>query len=218
MGYEGVELFDLHGHEPDEVASWLVDTGLVAVGRHASLDVIESELPALAAEARTLGWRRLAVSWVDPSELGPDLVGRLTAAAAAAEAQGLELGFHNHDAEVKPHDGGGSFLDDLLAADAVFLELDLGWAWYAGADPLSLLGRARGRCPLVHVKDFSSREPGSFAPVGDGLVGYERVAPAAVEAGAEWLLVEQDETDGPPLNAARRSFEALTAMVADVVA
>jgi len=32
------------------------------------------------------------------------------------------------------------------------------------------------------------------------------------------LLVEQDETDGPPLNAARRSFEALTAMVADVVA
>ena len=38
--------------------------------------------------------------------------------------------------------------------------------------------------------------------------------PAAVEAGAEWLLVEQDETDGPPLEAARRSFEALTAMVA----
>ena len=27
MGYEGVELFDLHGHEPDEVASWLADTG-----------------------------------------------------------------------------------------------------------------------------------------------------------------------------------------------
>lgn len=213
MGYEGVELFDLHGHEPAEVASWLADTGLVAVGRHASLDAVESELPALAAEARTLGWRRLAVSWVDPSELGPDLVRRLTAAAASAAANGLELGFHNHDAEVKPRNGGPSFLDDLLAADAVFLELDLGWAWYAGADPLSLLGRARGRCPLVHVKDFSSREPGSFAPVGDGSVGYERVAPAAVDAGAEWLLVEQDETDGPSLEAARRSFEALNAMV-----
>ena len=92
----------------------------------------------------------------------------------------------------------------------LFLELDLGWAWYAGADPLALLGRARGRCPLVHVKDFSSREPGAFAPVGDGAVGYERVAPAAVAAGAEWLLVEQDETDGPSLEAARRSFEALT--------
>jgi sugar phosphate isomerase/epimerase len=213
MGYEGIELFDLHGHAPDEVASWLADTGLVACGRHARLDAIESQLPALAEEARTLGWQRLVVSWVDPSELGPELVRRLTAAAAAAAAHGLELGFHNHDAEAKPRDGGASFLDELLEIDALFLELDLGWAWYAGADPLALLGRARGRCPLVHVKDFSTREPGSFAPVGDGAVGYERVAPAAVAAGAEWLLVEQDETDGPSLDAARRSFEALTSIV-----
>jgi sugar phosphate isomerase/epimerase len=213
IGYEGVELFDLHGHEPEEVASWLADTGLVACGRHASLDAVESELPALAAEAQALGWRRLVVSWVDPSELGPELVGRLTAAAAAASGHGLELGFHNHDAEVRPRDGGASFLDALLADDKLFLELDLGWAWYAGTDPLPLLGRARGRCPLVHVKDFSNREPGSFVPVGDGEVGYERVAPAAIAAGAEWLLVEQDEADGPALDAARRSLEALTAMV-----
>lgn len=237
MGYEGVELFDLHGHEPGEVASWLADTGLVACGRHASLDAIESQLPALATEAQTLGWRRLVVSWVDPSRLGPELLRRLTTASASAAAHGIELGFHNHDAEVRPRDGGASFLDELLAGDALFLELDLGWAWYAGADPLSLLGRARGRCPLVHVKDFYRREPGAFAPVGDGAasyervvpadvfapvgdgaVGYERVAPAAVAAGVEWLLVEQDETDGPALEAAQRSLEALKAMVVEVAA
>jgi sugar phosphate isomerase/epimerase len=50
-------------------------------------------------------------------------------------------------------------------------------------------------------------------PVGDGGVDYDRVAPAAVEAGVEWLLVEQDETEGPSLEAARRSLEALGAMV-----
>lgn len=218
IGYEGVELFDLHGHESDQVATWLGELGLAACGRHASLDAVETQLPSLAAEARTLGWRRLVVSWVDPSELGPRLVGRLTDAAAAAAAHGLELGFHNHDAEARPRDGGASFLDELLEAETPFLELDLGWAWYAGADPLVLLDRARGRCPLVHVKDFSSREPGAFAPVGDGAVGYERVAPAAIVAGAEWLLVEQDETDGPALEAARRSFETLTPMVAEVAA
>ena len=200
MGYEGVEFFDLHGHGPDEVASWLADTGLVACGRHASLDAIESRAARPGG-----GGRRRSAGAVSSSagsirrQLGPELVRRLTAAAAAAAAHGLELGFHNHDAEVRPRDGGASFLDELLAGDTLFLELDLGWAWYAGADPLALLGRARGRCPLVHVKDFYSREPGSFAPVGDGAVGYERVAPAAVAAGAEWLLVEQDETDGPAL-------------------
>jgi sugar phosphate isomerase/epimerase len=145
-------------------------------------------------------------------------VRRLTAATRAAEAHGLELGFHNHDAEVKPREGGDSFLDELLAAGDVFLELDLGWAWYGGADPLALLERARGRCPIVHVKDFTSREPGAFAPVGDGAVGYERVVPAAVAAGVEWLLAEQDETEGPALEAARRSFEALSGMAVGVSA
>lgn len=218
IGYEGVELFDLHGHEPDEVAAWLADTGLVACGRHTSLDAVESQLPTLAAEARTLGWRRLVVAWVDPSELGPNLVRRLRAAGESAAAHGLELGFHNHDAEAKPRADGASFLDELLAADALFLELDLGWAWFAGADLPSLLARARGRSPLVHVKDFRSRQPGSFCSVGAGAVGYERVVPVAVAAGVEWLLVEQDETDEPALVAARRSFEVLQPMVVEAVA
>ncbi len=192
--------------------------GSSRAARHARLEAIESQLPALAAEARALGWRRVSVSWVDPAELGPELLRRLAAAADAAAAHGLELGFHNHDPEAAERDGGGSFLDDLLAEESVFLELDLGWVWVAGADPLDLLARARGRCPLVHVKDFHRRDAEAFTAVGDGAVGYEQVAPAAVAAGAEWLLVEQDETDGPALDAARRSFVALTAMVAEVAA
>jgi sugar phosphate isomerase/epimerase len=213
IGFEGVELFDLHGHEPGEIAALLGETGLVPCGRHAPLEAIEARLPELAAEADELGWRRLVVSWVDPAQLDATLVARLEAAAADADTHGLELGFHNHDAEVRPRDGGGSFLDELLAGDKVFLELDLGWAWYAGVDPIPLLRSARGRCPLVHVKDFHSREGRAFAPVGAGAVGYERVAPAAVEADVEWLLVEQDETDGPALDAARRSLAALQGML-----
>src|SRR6266536_2144525 len=68
----------------------------------------------------------------------------------------------------------------LDAAPELFIELDLGWAWYAGRDPVEVLERVHGRCPLVHVKDFRSRADRSFCPVGDGAVGYERVAPAAV--------------------------------------
>ena len=69
FGYEGVELFDLHGHDPETVGAWLSELGLVAVGRHARLEDIETKLPELAAEARELGWQRLVVSWVHPSEL-----------------------------------------------------------------------------------------------------------------------------------------------------
>ena len=212
IGFEGVELFDLHGHEPRAVRGWLDRLGLGACGRHAGLDVLETRLAELADEARAIGWRRIAVSWLDPSTLEqPGLQRRLAAAADAARELGLELGFHNHDAELRPLASGRTFFDDLPSE--LFLELDLGWAWYAGVDPVALLDRARGRCPLVHVKDFRSREGRDFCPVGDGAVGYERVAPAAAEAGAEWLLVEQDETDGPALDAVRRSYDALTAML-----
>ena len=42
FGYEGVELFDLHGHEPEQVAAWLEELGLVACSRHARLETIET--------------------------------------------------------------------------------------------------------------------------------------------------------------------------------
>ena len=135
-------------------------------------------------------------------------------ASAAAEAAGLgvELGFHNHDAELRPGSDGRTFLDRLREL-SLFFELDLGWVWWAGLDPVELLKELSGRVPLVHVKDFATRGERSFRPVGDGSVGYERVAPAAVAAGVEWLLVEQDEVEGSSLEAARRSFTALTQML-----
>lgn len=216
LGYEGVELFDLHGHEAARVRGWLDELGLVPAGRHASLQAVETELSRLAAEATALATRRLVVSWIEPPASTVEaqrMADRLARATAAAAAVGLELGFHNHDGELRPLEDGRTFLDRLLELP-LFLELDLGWVWWAGADPVELLERTRGRVPLVHVKDFHRRGERSFRPVGDGSVGYERVAPAAAAAGVEWLLVEQDETAGSALEAARRSRSALLPMLA----
>jgi sugar phosphate isomerase/epimerase len=216
LGYEGVELFDLHGHDAAAVRGWLDELGLVACGRHAGLDALEASLPELAAECRELGVERLVLSWLPPMDSAAaarETAEGLRGLADRVAEHGLRFGFHNHDSEVRPLDGGGSFLDELLREDGIFLELDLGWAWYAGVDPIALLGRARGRCPLVHVKDFAGREGRPFRPVGDGAVGYETVAPAAVDAGAEWLLVEQDTTEGPALDAADRSLRSLETML-----
>jgi sugar phosphate isomerase/epimerase len=95
---------------------------------------------------------------------------------------------------------------DLLAELPVWLELDLGWVWWAGEDPVALLERFRGRTPLVHVKDLRARGTREYCAVGDGGVGYDRVVPAA---DAEWLVVEQDEHDGDPLEAVERSYAAV---------
>jgi sugar phosphate isomerase/epimerase len=207
LGFEGVELFDLHGERPVDVASWLDENGLVAIARHSSLDAIEGNLPELAEEARTLGWSRILVAWIDPAELDdPSLPGRLEAAATAVSRFGLELGYHNHDAEIR-----SGFLENL--PEGVFVELDLGWTWWADADPVEVLERLGPRVKLVHVKDFRARGEHSFCPVGDGSVGYDRVAPAAERSGVDWLIVEQDEAEGSELDAAERSLAALRQML-----
>lgn len=215
IGYEGVELFDLHGHAAAQVREWLDAYELTPCGRHASLGTLETGLEELAAEAQLLGTGRVVLGWIEPPGSNEDalaLAARIARIAEEARSLGLELGFHNHDGELRELEGGGTFLDELLDLP-VFLELDLGWAWWAGVDPVDLLERTRGRVPLVHVKDFRTRGERSFCPVGDGSVDYGRIAPAAVSIGVEWLLVEQDEADGSALDAARRSHEALTSML-----
>ena len=44
LGYDGVELFDLHGHDATAVRGWLDELGLTSCGRHAGLDAVESRL------------------------------------------------------------------------------------------------------------------------------------------------------------------------------
>ena len=219
LGYDGVELFQLHGHDASDVRTWLDAAGLVAAGRHASLDALEDELPELREELGALGTDRIAVSWVDPESLAQpqQVVGRIEAAAQAARGLGVRLGFHNHWTEPLPVDGSRTFLDLLreLPPELLWLELDLGWIWQAGADPAEELRRTRSRCPLVHVKDYASREGRDDVPVGDGVVGYERVLPVALEAGAEWLVVEEDEVGDDPFGAVERSLVATRRILAE---
>jgi sugar phosphate isomerase/epimerase len=218
IGYVGVEVYDLHGHPVEEVRRWLDRDGLAVCGLHATLDAIEADLPGLAATAKALGTTRLVVSWVSPptsAAEGTRILGRLAEAASAARNEGLSLGFHNHDGELRAFGEEPPLLEQLLTGlPELFLELDLGWAWYAAVDPAALVTRAGARSPLVHIKDFRTRDEPSYCPVGDGAVGYDVVAPAAVAAGADWLLVEQDEVDGPELAAAARSLQALTTFLA----
>jgi sugar phosphate isomerase/epimerase len=212
LGFAGVELFTLEGREASAVRSALDEAGLVAAGWHASLAAVEGDLAPVAADLRALGTDRLTLAWIEPpadAAAADAMADRLAAVAARASAEGLRFAFHNHAGELRPLEDGRSFLDRLLERDGIDLELDLGWVWDAGADPEEWLRRAAGRCALVHVKDFSCRGERAFAPVGDGAVGYERVVPAAVAAGAEWLIAEQDETEGPALDAAARSLDAI---------
>ena len=102
---------------------------------------------------------------------------------------------------------------------------------YAGEDPASYIRKYTGRCPIIHLKDYiGQKEDGStpyaligvdekekkktsafeFRPVGYGCQDVKTILEAGIESGAEWFVVEQDQSVGrPPLEAAEMSIETL---------
>ena len=209
QGYEAVELFE-RPDDAGELRGRLDDAGLEACGWHVGLERLEGELDDVVDQAHVLGISHLVVPWTErPADrAGAEaLTGRLAGLRDRVTVEGFALGYHNHGHELEPLADGTVVLDVLAQVDGLELELDLGWASAAGADPVALLATHAGRVPLVHAKDFGDGE--SSVPVGDGLVGYERIVPAMRDAGVKWLVAEQEDIVGDPLEATARSAEFL---------
>jgi sugar phosphate isomerase/epimerase len=209
QGYEAVELYA----RPDsavEFARRLDDAGLEACGWHVGLERFDGEFSDVVEQARILSMPRLVVPWAEQplNRAGAEaLAQRLGALRERVASAGFPLGYHNHGHELEPLADGTVTLDVLAEVGGLELELDLGWLWVAGEDPVARLAKHAGRVPLVHAKDFADRE--TSVPVGEGAVGYDRIVPAARDAGVEWLIVEQEEHAGDPLGSTARSAEAL---------
>ncbi len=121
------------------------------------------------------------------------------------EEEGLGFLYHNHNHEMRFHDGELG-IDIFLAntdGSLVNVELDIGWVAFGGADPVSLIRNHPGRFPVLHMKDFDhfpdrsadsdeARKEAIFAEVGTGAVNTNAVVEAAIEAGTDWLVIEQD--------------------------
>ena len=117
------------------------------------------------------------------------------------------------------------------AADLLMVEPDTCWIKVAGQDPVEYIHKYGSRCEVIHLKDFvkegnpqnlykligietekKEEDTGffEFRPVGFGQMLWEPILNASLEAGAKWVVVEQDEHyDLPPMECARRSREYL---------
>ncbi|MCC2684252.1 MAG: sugar phosphate isomerase/epimerase, partial [Paenibacillaceae bacterium] len=102
--------------------------------------------------------------------------------------------YYNHNWEFERFDG--KYVIELLMEETdpewVKFEPDVYWIKRGGEDPAEFLRKLAGRCPLVHIKDMEPGEEQFFAEIGEGIIDFHQVADRAKEAGAEWLVVEQD--------------------------
>ncbi|MGO2821707.1 MAG: sugar phosphate isomerase/epimerase family protein [Brachybacterium tyrofermentans] len=155
--------------------------------------------------------------------------------AARLAEQGVTLCYHNHHVDLIQFDGERIFDIVRRVAPSLLFEVDLHWVQRGGMAPLDMLAAYSGACKLIHVKDFrvapldaevyrkfEAKEIdmkefysaflslGQFAEVGQGNMNWPELLPAAEKAGAEYFLIEQDDTYGrDPMDCIRDSREYL---------
>lgn len=99
------------------------------------------------------------------------------------KSDGFLLGYHNHEIEFVPVDGGRIPYDVLMAETnpkLVWFQMDVGNLTFGGANALDYLTRYRGRYFSMHAKDF---KPGKMSvPVGQGILDWPKIFEAAKAA------------------------------------
>lgn len=154
-------------------------------------------------------------------------------AAQRLAAEGITLAYHNHHVDFAKYDGETLFDIVRRVSPTLHFEIDVHWVQRGGRNPVDVLREFAGQVELVHLKDYRVAtmpesslgllEAGDFAgfmaefanlvqfaEVGQGTIDFGAVIPQALESGAEYLLVEQDQLYG------RDPFDCLADSMAHV--
>ncbi len=197
----------------------------------AVFESLTDDFAKIVADCSTLGTSILRIGMLPFDAMGSldlviDFAKKSNDMARRLGGEGIDLYYHNHHIEFAKFDG--RYMLDIIAETApeVGLELDVHWIHRGGLDPVKVLAQYAGRVRLVHLKDyriaqfpisaleflaagdfgaFMSAFTGvvQFAEVGQGNLDWVAIIEQALAGGAEYLLVEQDDTYG------RDPFESL---------
>ena len=234
QGYDGVEFAGFYGHSAEEICQMLRDTGLKAVSSHVGLHLIEADMQGTVDFHKAIGCEYIAVPYLmDDRRPGvpgfASVLRTVNTFGRMCRENGIQLLYHNHDFEFAPFSGmyGLDFIYAAIDADTLKTEIDTCWVKYAGEDPAAYVKSYCGRAPIVHLKDFVGQKGQSnpyaligmkddavrdantfeFRPVGYGCQNFVDIVDAAKQAGAEWVIVEQDDsTARTPLEDAKLSI------------
>lgn len=238
MGYDGVEFAGFYGHSAEDIASMLIEVGLTPISSHVPFATLQEDIFGVISYHQKIGIPYIAVPYLTEEDRPGSAkfaktIRDIHTFGVLCKHAGIQLLYHNHDFEFETVSGqyGLDFLYDAISDNLLQTELDLCWVKYAGVDPASYLAKYEGRSPIVHLKDFVGTKGTAspyaligdeksaenvdttafeYRPFGYGCQDAEAIINAAIKAGAQWFVIEQDESPSrPPLESAKMSIDTL---------
>ncbi len=222
-GYTAVETAPLPPDLPlDVLANHLQSLDLKVVAAHCALPLGPDRDDVLETAARLQCQRVIWHGWPRDREYdSPDGIRRLAdiynRAHAVARENGLRFGLHNHWWEFERAQGRYPYqlLNELLDPD-IFWELDVYWVRTAGLDPARVIEELGPRVALLHLKDGPAVRGQPMTALGEGIIDFASIL-RSVRWPVGWV-VELDECETDPLEAASRSYRYLEALSIEVAA
>ncbi|WP_159885059.1 sugar phosphate isomerase/epimerase family protein [Paenibacillus puerhi] len=213
LGYEGVEFAGYGGLSAEEMKALLQELNLKVPGSHVSLERLRNDLQGEIDYLKAIGGQAIIVPWApDEGEEGwKSLISELQTLGAEVRKQGLGFGYHNHAFEFESKVGDAFVFDAIFESQPELLvEMDACWVHRGGQDPVAYIRKYAGRLPFVHAKDYKVEGDSTVTlELGQGIVALDEVIGAASDAGVEWLIVEQDNCQNPPLESISNSMNWL---------
>jgi sugar phosphate isomerase/epimerase len=234
LGFREIEFAGYYQRTAADLAKLLKVIGLTPVSTHAGADAIAANGEQIIADAKTLGLKYIICSspmsdavkakleWakkmdaLDPGDwkMNAELFNKF---GKQVKDAGLQFGYHNHHVEFKKF-GDQTAFDTLFGSTdphLVQIELDVGWAVAARADPVAILNKYKGRIAALHVKDIGklADDPhqATTVAVGEGTIDWKKVIGTAHANGVKHYFYEQEEPyTRPVLESAKMSADYLS--------
>jgi sugar phosphate isomerase/epimerase len=139
----------------------------------------------------------------------------LNDASDKLSADGLGVGYHNHQVEWKPLEGGVRPMEILARSTkpSVMLQLDVGTCLEAGSDPVAWIKVNPGRIRSMHCKEWSPDPSKGYSVLfGEGVAPWKQLFQAAENGGGiEYYLVEQEGSRFSEMETAQKCLAAFRA-------
>ena len=226
MGVTDVQISAIGDIAAETQAEILKKHGIRVCVTHKSLDRMLNDLPALMQEHMTIGCDAIGLgscpeNYRGSAENARAFIETVRPVAETLAGHGMTFHYHNHDFELRPlPDGSGKTILDVFLEEsdpALFRFIpDVAWIRYAGADPVEVLRRMKGRVKVLHFKDYVPDGDGlKFVSLGKGVVDLEACFRAAAELEIPYIMYEQDRdwTDGDPFKATEESWAYMRSLL-----
>ena len=212
-GYEVLEAAGYYGRTAADFRKAVDKNGMRCVSTHHTLKVLQTELDQWIEYGHAIGLEYMVCSSSggshrDPAAKGEAtlddwrwIAGEFNRIGEKVKAAGMTFGVHNHTPEFATLDGVTVYDELLKLTDPklVVFEMDAGWVYASGHNPVDYLSKTPERFPLMHVKDMVRGADGKekITVLGKGSIDYHPIMRAAT--GLKYYFVEQEEFDMEPI-------------------